>query len=91
MFDIADKIIADAYPGKPGWWGSKRIPNYGILRGAIAAALESGTQPASDNTRYATALEVVEEYAKWRKHNGVDGGIEAYCKQRLNADGTSHS
>jgi hypothetical protein len=40
LFDIADKIIGKAYPGeKKGWWGEKRIPNFGILRGAIANAL----------------------------------------------------
>ena len=38
-FNIADKAIERAYPdcdskGK-GWWGAQRIPNYGILRGAI--------------------------------------------------------
>jgi hypothetical protein len=38
-FDIADKVISEAYPGKPGYWGAQRIPNYGILRGAIVKAL----------------------------------------------------
>ena len=38
-FDLADEAIASAYPdcnnlGK-GWWGAQRIPNYGILKGAI--------------------------------------------------------
>jgi len=42
-FDIADMIIGRVYPdvfkkGR-GWWGAKRIPNFGILRGAIAKAL----------------------------------------------------
>ena len=42
-FDIADEIIEKVYPdiynkGK-GWWGEQRIPNWGILRGAIAKAL----------------------------------------------------
>ena len=44
IFDIADAIIERTYPdiynkGK-GWWGEKRIPNHGILRGAIANALK---------------------------------------------------
>lgn len=43
IWDIADYVIEQAYPdiyskGR-GWWGTKRIPNWGILRGAIAAAL----------------------------------------------------
>jgi len=43
VFDIADMIIERAYPNiykkEKGWWGAKRIPNFGILRGAIAKAL----------------------------------------------------
>lgn len=39
LWKIADKVIGTAYPGKPGWWGEQRIPNYGILRGAIVQAL----------------------------------------------------
>jgi len=44
-FTIADDIIQEAYPdvankGK-GWWGESRVPNYGILKGAIAKALAS--------------------------------------------------
>ena len=42
-FEIADKIIAEAYSDfynkGLGWWGTRRIPNYGILRGAITKAL----------------------------------------------------
>lgn len=43
FFDIADAIIEEAYPdiynkGR-GWWGAKRIPNWGILRGAIVKRL----------------------------------------------------
>jgi len=56
LFDIADKVIAEAYPGKPGWWGAKRIPNYGILRGAIVAALEVERRATSGNSDYAAAL-----------------------------------
>lgn len=46
-FVIADAAIETAYPdvygrGK-GWWGAKRIPNFGILRGAIARALRRET------------------------------------------------
>jgi len=49
LFDIANKVIAKAYPGKAGWWGAKPIPNYGILRGAIVAALiKAERRSASD-------------------------------------------
>ena len=42
-FEIADEVIEQAYPdvdkkGK-GWWGAQRIPNWGILRGAIEKAI----------------------------------------------------
>lgn len=42
-FEIADRIIGNVYPdfnhkGR-GWWGDKRIPNHGILRGSISAAI----------------------------------------------------
>jgi len=43
LFKVASSIIEQAYPNiynkEPGWWGAKRIPNYGILSGAIARAL----------------------------------------------------
>ena len=50
-FDIADEVIAQAYPdfynkGR-GWWGAKRIPNHGILRGAIAKAIMDGVNVPS--------------------------------------------
>lgn len=39
-FDAADRALALAYPDfnnlGPGHWGSQSVPNYGILRGAIA-------------------------------------------------------
>lgn len=42
-FDVADSVIEEAYPNiygkEKGWWGEQRIPNYGILRGAIASAI----------------------------------------------------
>lgn len=42
-FAIADKVIKEAYQDfnnkGNGWWGDERIPNYGILRGAIAKAI----------------------------------------------------
>lgn len=42
-FDIADTVIEEAYPNiygkEKGWWGAQRIPNFGILRGAIANAI----------------------------------------------------
>ena len=40
FFKLADNAISEAYPGKPGMWCAQRIPNYGILRGAIVAALQ---------------------------------------------------
>jgi hypothetical protein len=40
-FDLADKAVAQAYPGQRGWWGVKRIPNYGILRGAIELTIRT--------------------------------------------------
>lgn len=43
LWKIADKVIETAYPGKPGWWGEQRIPNYGILRG-VSAAYQKGNQ-----------------------------------------------
>lgn len=43
-FKKADEVINEAYPDiyKKGadWWGGKRIPNFGILRGAIVRALK---------------------------------------------------
>ena len=43
-FDIADRVIEEAYPNyynrEKGWWGAQRIPNFGILRGAIASAIQ---------------------------------------------------
>ena len=42
-WDIADRIIKEAYPDVynkgNGWWGAQPIPNFGILRGAIARAI----------------------------------------------------
>ncbi len=43
IWKIADKVIEIAYPdiynkGR-GWWGGKRIPNFGILHGAIVSAI----------------------------------------------------
>jgi hypothetical protein len=40
-FDLADKAIAQAYPGQRGWWGGERIPNYGILRGTIEQTIRT--------------------------------------------------
>ena len=44
-FEVADNIIAHTYPSAPGYgrgfWGMQRIPNYGILRGAIAKAIRN--------------------------------------------------
>ena len=52
FFTIADDVIQEAYPdvankGK-GWWGESRVPNYGILKGAIAKALASQQAVAPD-------------------------------------------
>jgi hypothetical protein len=46
--EIADKVIAHAYPSDKGsgWWGEQRIPNYGILRGAIEAAIKEAVEKA---------------------------------------------
>lgn len=45
QWEAADRVIAEAYPdinGKgPGFWGDERIPNWGILRLAIARALRA--------------------------------------------------
>ena len=42
-FDLADTAIEMAYPNfynkEKGFWGDQRIPNFGILRGAIAKAI----------------------------------------------------
>ena len=42
-FEISDNVIEKAYPDifkkGLGWWGHKRIPNWGILRGAIEQAV----------------------------------------------------
>jgi len=48
LWDIADEVIEKAYPdfyskGK-GWWGAKRIQNWGTLRGAIVIALKDASQ-----------------------------------------------
>jgi hypothetical protein len=43
-FIIANEVINKAYPDfhnkGAGWWGMQKIPNFGILRGAIVAALK---------------------------------------------------
>ena len=44
LFKLADSAIEKAYPNildrkEKGWWGAKRIPNFGILRGAIVSLL----------------------------------------------------
>ncbi|MEY3760475.1 MAG: hypothetical protein RIR39_1966 [Pseudomonadota bacterium] len=43
VFDLADSVIEEVYPNfynkERGWWGDQRIPNHGILRGAIAKAI----------------------------------------------------
>jgi len=53
-FSVADKVINQAYPDfyhkGAMWWGAKRIPNFGILRGAIVAALikVEGQKPSTN-------------------------------------------
>ena len=48
LFEIADEVIEDVYPNsnglEKGYWGQKRIPNWGILRGAIATAVMKDRQ-----------------------------------------------
>jgi hypothetical protein len=42
-FEIADEAISLAYPSSSkgkGYWGEQRIPNHGLLRGAIASLIE---------------------------------------------------
>ena len=43
VWDLADSIIEEAYPNiygvEKGMWGAQRIPNWGILRGAIVRAI----------------------------------------------------
>jgi len=44
LFDMAENAIERAYPNiwnkqEKGWWVEKRIPNFGILRGAIVQEL----------------------------------------------------
>lgn len=55
-FAIADKVIKEAYQDfnnkGNGWWGNERIPNYGILRGAIAKAIREAQSPISQNERH---------------------------------------
>ena len=51
-WDIADDVINEAYPdtnnkGKGKFWGEQRIPNSGILRGAIVKALSLTTPDAT--------------------------------------------
>ena len=49
-FELSDEVIREAYPDCDnrgnGWWGAKVIPNYGILRGAIAKAIVAASQQA---------------------------------------------
>ncbi len=50
FFDLADKAIAEAYPDCDnrgnGYWGAQRIPNYGILKGAIARIIHETVKAA---------------------------------------------
>lgn len=52
-FEVADKIIGEAYPDihnkGVGWWGAKRIPNHGILRGGIARELQAAFDNGATN------------------------------------------
>ena len=46
-FDIADIVIKHVYPGdKLGYWGAQRIPNFGLLRGAIERAVREARDTA---------------------------------------------
>ena len=52
-FEKADKVIGKVYPDTaqkgPGWWGEQRIPNYGILRGAIERAVREAYIEGSES------------------------------------------
>lgn len=69
-FDIADRAIKAAYPDIDnrgnGWWGAQPIPNFGILRGAIAnevALLRSQTiTPAAE----VAVIDVEKDVGEWR-------------------------
>jgi len=72
FFDIADEVIEKVYPdtankGK-GWWGENRIPNWGILRGAIAEALASQPIAPADSQQSSTV-------------NGVDVPVVEFCNE----------
>jgi hypothetical protein len=75
-FNIADQIIHKAYPGKNNMWGEKQIPNYGILRDAIAFALRNNG---------AIAVEPVSKcYHNWKGFFAIrEDGICELCKQKV--------
>jgi hypothetical protein len=69
-FDIADRAISAAYPDidnrGTGWWGTQPIPNFGILRGAIAnevAFLRSQTSPTVTET---VVVDEERDVGEWR-------------------------
>lgn len=59
-FEIADSVIEQAYPNiyckEKGWWGEQRIPNWGILRGAIASAILDERKRSNVKVRGGTLL-----------------------------------
>jgi len=53
--------------------------------------LKSKELATSPNNRYATALEVLNEYEEDDSYSPNEPPFEIWLKLRLNADGTSHS
>jgi len=61
-FIIANEVINKAYPDfhnkGAGWWGMQKIPNFGILRGAIVAALKKVEGQKLSNKRIKKELKL---------------------------------
>lgn len=76
-FAIADKVIKEAYQDfnnkGNGWWGDERIPNYGILRGAIAKAICEEQSKISQNEQQETVTKLWEALGKWSAYLASNG------------------
>jgi hypothetical protein len=59
----------------------------------LVTAVNSGTQPASTNNRYATALNKLKLHTFGNEAKAWNEAVDRCIKEveRLNADGTSHS
>lgn len=69
IWDVADEAIAEAYPDfhtkGPGWWGDQRIPNFGILRAAIASQLAKAG--ASETSRLRASARTLQQLGyEWK-------------------------